>query len=63
MVRIKQKKKRGRGRPPVPAKDQLSASVTVRFRKDQMQELEQGAKAAGMSLRDYIRHRLFGEDE
>ena len=48
------KKKVKMGRPPLKAKDRRTKIVTLRLTKSQRKELEQDAKAKGLSISDYL---------
>ncbi|MHC4104711.1 MAG: plasmid mobilization protein [Planctomycetota bacterium] len=48
------KKKSKMGRPPLKAKDRKTALVTLRIKPSQRKELEQDAKAKGLSLSSYL---------
>ncbi len=49
------KKKRAKmGRPPLKAKDRKIACVTLRLKRSERKQLEQGAKARNMSLSSYL---------
>lgn len=53
-------KRRGRGRPPLPAKDRVSALISVRITKDELVEVKKRAKASRVSVSSLIRRVLFG---
>lgn len=42
------------GRPPLKAKDKRTAIVTLRLKKSERKELEQDAKAKGLSISNYL---------
>jgi uncharacterized protein (DUF1778 family) len=42
------------GRPPLKAKDRKTACVTLRLNRSQRKQLEQDAKAQGMTLSTYL---------
>jgi uncharacterized protein (DUF1778 family) len=48
------KKKFKMGRPPLKAKDRKVACVTLRLNRSERKQLEQDAKARGMSLSSYL---------
>jgi predicted HicB family RNase H-like nuclease len=49
------KRKRAKmGRPPLKAKDKRTALVTLRLKQSEHRQLEQDAKAKGLSLSSYL---------
>ena len=42
------------GRPPLKEKDKRTAIVTLRLKKGERKELEQDAKAKGLSISNYL---------
>lgn len=42
------------GRPPLKAKDKRTALVTLRLKQSEHRQLEQDAKAKGLSLSSYL---------
>jgi len=43
------------GRPPLKAKDKRTKFVTLRLKPSEYKQLEQEAKAKGMSLSNYLK--------
>ena len=48
------KKRKRMGRPPLKEKDRRTKIVTLRLKKSQRKELEQDAKARGLSISNYL---------
>ena len=48
------KKRTKMGRPPLKEKDKRNKIVTLRLKKSERKELEQDAKAKGLSISNYL---------
>jgi len=48
------KKKKKMGRPPLKEKDKRTKIVTLRLKYSERKELEQDAKAKGLSISNYL---------
>ena len=48
------------GRPPLPAGEARSKLLRVRMRDDEHAQLEQDARAAGLSVSEYVRRAIVG---
>jgi uncharacterized protein (DUF1778 family) len=46
------------GRPKLPAKERQSRQIALRLTQAEYKALEQAASKAGMSVSDYVRHKL-----
>ena len=47
-------------RPPLPENERLTERIYCRFNKDEYEHLKNASLAAGLSISDLIRRRLFG---
>ena len=48
------RKKAKMGRPPLKAEDKRTAVITLRLKRSERKQLEEDAKARGMSLSSYL---------
>jgi hypothetical protein len=56
MTNMDRKKKNKRGRPPIEASQRRNVVTSIRLRQDEFEQLSSDAKAAGMTMADYLRY-------